>query len=205
MVPFAVSLPQLILASAANGLAIGLIEPMLNVGCVRMWPPEQSGPLMQAFATVFGLGIFSSPALVALDLSVHGSFHTSYLAVGILITLTAIAPILIPSPPAPPSVPVSAGAVQPSAQCISGSSGVSEMQSISAAEIGHVSECMEEERLVSTTAEHESDNSQQSQQHQQHRQRNQHESMVKRLVAVTILCCIQMLSMLFVGLILKST
>ena len=34
---FVSTLPELIAASALNGFAIGVIEPMLNVGCVRLW------------------------------------------------------------------------------------------------------------------------------------------------------------------------
>ena len=97
-VAFVSALWQLLLASLLNGFAIGVIEPMLNVGCVRLWPPDRSGPLMQTFATTFGSGIFSSPALVALDLAATGSFHNSYMLVGALVCATAIAPIVIPSP-----------------------------------------------------------------------------------------------------------
>ena len=70
---------------------------MLNVGCVRIWPPERSGPLMQVFATTFGSGIFSSPAIVALDLATTGSFHVSYGLVGTMVCMTALAPMVIPS------------------------------------------------------------------------------------------------------------
>ena len=96
-VPYVTQLWHLIAASFFNGFAIGIIEPMLNVGCVRIWPPERSGPLMQVFATTFGAGIFSSPAIVALDLASTGSFHVSYGLVGTLVCMTALAPMLIPS------------------------------------------------------------------------------------------------------------
>ena len=52
--PYATQLWQLVAASILTGFAIGIIDPMLNVGCVRLWPPERSGPLMQVFATTFG-------------------------------------------------------------------------------------------------------------------------------------------------------
>jgi len=97
-VPYATQLWHLIVASFLNGLAIGIIEPMLNVGCVRLWPPERSGPLMQVFATTFGCGIFSSPAIVALDLATTGSFHVSYALIAIMVCMTALAPLLIASP-----------------------------------------------------------------------------------------------------------
>lgn len=97
-VPYVMQLWHLVAASFLNGFAIGIIEPMLNVGCVRLWPPERSGPLMQVFATTFGSGIFSSPAIVALDLSTTGSFHISYGLIGGMVCMTIIAPILIPSP-----------------------------------------------------------------------------------------------------------
>ena len=89
-VPFAASLPQLVAASFANGLAIGVIEPMLNVGCVRLWPPRRAAPLMQViiassafqscclrqlsvaplmqtFATTFGAGRLSPRAVESLS------------------------------------------------------------------------------------------------------------------------------------------
>lgn len=97
-VPYATQLWHLVAASFLNGFAIGIIEPMLNVGCVRLWPPERSGPLMQVFATTFGSGIFSSPAIVALDLATTGSFHASYTLVATMVCMTALAPLLIPSP-----------------------------------------------------------------------------------------------------------
>jgi MFS family permease len=103
-VPYATQLWHLIAASLVNGFAIGIIEPMLNVGCVRLWPPERSGPLMQTFATTFGSGIFSSPAIVALDLASTGSFHSSYTLIGAMVCVTAIAPVLIPSPQAAAAV-----------------------------------------------------------------------------------------------------
>ena len=56
-VPFAASLPQLVAASFANGLAIGVIEPMLNVGCVRLWPPRRAAPLMQVIIASSALSI----------------------------------------------------------------------------------------------------------------------------------------------------
>ena len=53
---------------------------------------------MQAFATTFGLGIFSSPAVIAADLAINGSFHTAYLLVGTAAALTAAFPLWMPSP-----------------------------------------------------------------------------------------------------------
>ena len=43
----------------------------------RLWPPRRAGPLMQAFATTFGVGIFCSPAAIAADLAVPGTLQIS--------------------------------------------------------------------------------------------------------------------------------
>lgn len=53
---------------------------------------------MQAFAATFGLGIFSSPAVVAANLAATGSFQTAYLIVGTVAALTAVFPLWMPSP-----------------------------------------------------------------------------------------------------------
>jgi fucose permease len=99
-VPYVTRLWQLVAASFLNGLAIGVIEPMLNVGCVRLWPAERSAPLMQLFASTFGIGIFCSPAIIAVDLARSGSFHTAYKLIALLVCCTAIPPIVMRSPQA---------------------------------------------------------------------------------------------------------
>jgi len=90
---------QLIATSAVTGVGVGFCQPTM-AGMVRIWGDDVA-PWMQALHAGFGVGMFISPLVIAVDLRESGSFHTACLGIAVTTALVSCLPLLLRSPPDP--------------------------------------------------------------------------------------------------------
>jgi len=69
-------------------------------GMVRIWGDDVA-PWMQALHAGFGVGMFISPLVIAVDLRESGSFHTACLGIAVTTAVVSCLPLLLRSPPDP--------------------------------------------------------------------------------------------------------
>ncbi len=96
---------QLAVISVCHGACVGSMGPCWNFGTIQTWGAK-CGPYMQALHAAFGVGMFTAPIAVGLELSATGSYHKTTFGLVALVCGLSVLPLYLPTPQAPP-VPVS--------------------------------------------------------------------------------------------------
>ena len=96
---------QLAVISVFHGVCIGSMGPCWNFGTIQTWG-DKCGPYMQALHAAFGVGMFTAPIAVGLELDATRSYHKTAFALVVLVCGLSVMPLFLPTPQAS-SPPVS--------------------------------------------------------------------------------------------------
>eukprot|EP01043_Picozoa_sp_COSAG02_P061136 COSAG02_NODE_8147_length_2690_cov_1.538016_1_plen_347_part_00 len=93
---------QLAITSVLHGACIGSMGPCWNFGTMQTWG-DNCGPYMQALHAAFGVGMFTAPIAVGLELNATGSFHVTAFGLVLFVCGLSVVPLYLPTPQAVPA------------------------------------------------------------------------------------------------------
>lgn len=93
---------QLAVVSVCHGACIGSMGPCWNFGTIQTWG-DKCGPYMQALHAAFGVGMFTAPIAVGLELNATASFHVTAFGLVFIVCGLSVVPLFLPTPQAPPA------------------------------------------------------------------------------------------------------